>query len=83
MNTIVCLSVCLLVIGLFFATPYILLRREMGKWSPAPTDRERFWFEVALVVIFILVLAIVAPLVANLSEGYAALYVDQVGWPTL
>ena len=83
MNTIICLVVCNVFAACFFATPWVLARREMKKWSPAPTRNERFWFELLVVACVALSLAVAVPLLADLAEGYAALYVDQVGWWTL
>jgi hypothetical protein len=84
MNTIVlCLVVCNFFAAAFFAAPWLLVRREMDKWAPAPTRKERVLMEIGCMVIFLLMLAVVAPLMADLSEGYAALYVSEVGWWTL
>lgn len=83
MNTIVCLVVCNLVVAAFFATPWLMARRYMKDVSPALTRKEMIGFEVTLAVSFLLMLAVCSTLLGDLAEGYAALYVDQVGWWTL
>jgi hypothetical protein len=83
MNTIVCLSVCIIVIAAFFTVPWLMARRYMKDVTPALTKKENIGFEIALVAVFLLMISLVAPMVADLSEGYAALYVDSVGWWTL
>ena len=82
MNTIACLVVCVVVIAAFFSVPYILLRREAYK-GPEMEKATRLLLELGLAVTFGLLIAVVSNLVVDLAQGYAALYVDQVGWPTL
>lgn len=84
MNTIVlCLVVCNFAVLAFFSIPWLMVRRSMMNVSPALNRKEAIGFELALAVCFLLMLALVSPLLANLAEGYAALYVQEVGWWTL
>jgi hypothetical protein len=83
MSNIICLAVCIAFIAAFFAVPWVMVRREMDRWSPAPTKKERMVWDLAIAVLFFLLLSVVGNLVTDLSEGYAALYVWEVGWWTL
>jgi hypothetical protein len=79
MNTIICLAVCVLALSAFLAIPYILLRREMLKGETYKVGT----LELAIAGVFAILTALVAHVVYNLAQGYAALYVDSVGWWTL
>jgi len=79
MNTIICLAVCVLVLASLLSVPYILFRREMLKGETYKVGA----LEAAIAGVFAILTSLVAYLVYNLAQGYAALYVDQVGWWTL
>lgn len=79
MNTIICLALCVLVLAALLSVPYIVFRREMLKGETYKVGSIEF----AIAGVFAILTALVAHLVYNLAQGYAALYVDQVGWWTL
>lgn len=78
MNTIICLAVCVFALSAFLAIPYILVRRIVLQH-----ETETLTLEVAMGSIFAILTAGIATVVFDLSQGYAALYVDSVGWWTL
>ena len=78
MNTIACLVVCVIALALFLAIPYIMVRRVVLQH-----ETETLTLEVAMATIFAILTAGIACIVFDLAQGYAALYVSEVGWWTL
>jgi hypothetical protein len=78
MNTIICLAVCVIALALFLAIPYIMVRRIVLQH-----ETETLTLEVAMAAIFAILTGGIATIVFDLAQGYAALYVDSVGWWTL